>query len=547
MFVGSIHIRKIISVISVSLGVLSCTTDEKFPSIDNRIAGPVDVATSGQYSFVLNSDFDRNYNTGSILTLDLSQEAGSEKVGTHKVPRMGRSIFTRSSLMIATFDRTALDGNGSVEIYTIGSDGSLVTNVSQELECSPINGIISSSSTWAVVSCLGGEIYVASINSSDVGATSFKKVRDYAYARRAMYIYETSTDDYLLAFPTDFGEQTQGDYSAIDKLSLDINLANNANSTTTTITVDGENEIPDNFEASLAAIRTISARYPFQMAILNLSEAERNDFPLKEMGSVTDKDETKVIEVDGSSKTVYRYANNELKFLYFFLDKLAGQAADIGDGTTVTDVAPEDVASQTDGIKYYRTNFWEVQETDDSKVIYLSHRGVASNGSTDANNILKFNILDDGSVFDLPDPTTLADDAEGGFTKSFKEMFQVKRVMGFTSLARTGYPGDFGVAKKGSNEFVFVNQFRDEAYWSASDLIYAIDAKRIDGAVEPDFPIERWAGVDYRQSAYQLAILEESGSPSKIISCSFYGDSVLVFDIDAEKGIDVTQEPTAVF
>ena len=51
-----------------------CKRDEKFPDLGQNFAYPADVATSddGQQFYVVNSDFDRTYNKGSILVMDTS-------------------------------------------------------------------------------------------------------------------------------------------------------------------------------------------------------------------------------------------------------------------------------------------------------------------------------------------------------------------------------------------------------------------------------------------------------------------------------------------
>ena len=529
MFFGSSYIKAFISAASVAvLGIYGCTTDEKFPDIETNFAGPVDLVSVGSYGFVLNSDFDRKYNTGSIVTIDPSQESGSEKLRSHLVPRMGRSIYSSGQLMIATFDRVELDSMGSVEIYSVSNDGVLTTSYKQDLDCSPIAAVISSSQSWATVTCLNGGVYIAPLNTASLDTTTFRLVRDYDYARRALYIYESGSEAFLLAFPTDFGQQTSGDFGGSDNLKY-IMPSEDTQGTDTEgqITEEGSNEVPDDFESTAARIRQYGARYPYQLAILNLTESQANDFVFKGMASPSEAEETTVLS--SNNKTVYTYANNELKFIYFNLST-KGDEPNENSGTVVADL--------DETKNFYRTNFWEVKPSDTPEKFYLSHRGI--NESDDSNNILEFNILN-GEVFAGPTASTPAP-----FSNRFSGMFNVERVFGSSAIAKSGYPGDFEIRTIGGTSFAFVNQFRDEAYWDASSRLYAIDSTNLSLTEES---VQRWQGGDFNQSAHELSLVgsDTSGDPVYLISCSFYGDSVLVFPIDKSNGIDVSADPTVIY
>ena len=529
MFFGSIHIRKTIVTLSLSvLGLYGCTTDEQFPAIDTNFAGPVDVVSVGDYAFVLNSDFDRKYNTGSILTVDPSQVTGSEKLASHLVPRMGRSLYASGQFLIGTYDRVELSGMGSVEIYSVANDGSLSTSYSQELDCSPISAVISESQSWAVVSCLGGEVYIAPLDSGNIASTSFHYVRNYGYARRALYIYEQGSTAQLLAFPTDLGEQTSGDFGGNDVIKYEPNQESTG--TDSTVYVDGSNEVPDDFESSASKIRSYASRYPYQMAVLNLNVSQDNGFPLKIMASAIEANDTVTLASNG--KTVFEHANNELKFIYFNLDN-NGDAPNTNSGTVVADV--------DSNVLFYRTNFWTAQPGGTAGEFYLSHRGLA--GANDSNNILKV-IVNGSDVFAGP-----AADTPSEFSNEFKSMLTISREFGFHAVAKSGYPGDFAVTDLNGENYVFVNQFRDEAYWDASSKMYAIDAKNTSRNDHESLPPNRWVGADFRLSAYELALIGNSGGadPSYLISCSFYGDSMLVFPIDKDNGIDIETGPTVIY
>ncbi len=82
--------------------------------------GPVDVANSddGKYFYVLNSDFDRSYNQGSILTID---ESG-EKLGAVKTRRMGRAMALSGTDLLIMYDRPEPEGKYAIELYDLKSN-----------------------------------------------------------------------------------------------------------------------------------------------------------------------------------------------------------------------------------------------------------------------------------------------------------------------------------------------------------------------------------------------------------------------------------------
>ena len=68
----------------------SCAKKEAFPEIGTKFASPIDAAVSsdGNYFYVLNSDFDREYDTGSLVVLD----SDGEKLSALKIPRLARTL-----------------------------------------------------------------------------------------------------------------------------------------------------------------------------------------------------------------------------------------------------------------------------------------------------------------------------------------------------------------------------------------------------------------------------------------------------------------------
>lgn len=521
-----------------SLLVTACKTEERFPDIKGKFTGPIDIAVVGDYSYVLNSDFERTYNTGSIQSIDLTQsDLTQAHSATHYVPRMGNSLLAVDNNLVATFSRQDVGEMGSVEIYSLDGSGGMTTTVRQELDCSPIVSVVSDAKTWMAVACSTGELYVSTIENSDLSTVNLRLVRDYDYARRAMYIYESGGDTYLFAFPTDLGRKTESDLCSVDRYAYSSEQAVDSNGN---ITLSGSsNEVPDSLENRKDLIRRMERRYPYQMVILNLTALQSENFHYKELTSDIELvSNTTEISVNGSPKSIFEYANQELKFIYYPLERAAGDVTSSFDCDTASDSAEE-----AENIRFYRTNFWTTQSGESSGAFYLSQRGIDADidsQNTDANNILYFEVK---SGVDFSGPSSSTPTA---FSQTFEEMFSVTRIAGgFNSLEKTGYPGDFEVVDFTNERFVFINQFRDEDNWGASKL-YAIDAKNISGDETTNEP-KRWIGSDYSESAYQFAIYKNSQNvPSKLLSVSFYGESVLVFDLDAVDGIDPSVTPTKI-
>ena len=147
---------RMIAFITCWIGMSSCTTEQQFPNIGTAFSGPIDIASDGELLHVLNSDFDRRYNQGSIIAINPETE---EKVVT-EVSRMGRSLYIQGTKMLVTYDKTELEGEGKVEVMTLNPEvpGTFTSNGLQDIDCSPINGILSPSGNYGVVSCLAGEI-----------------------------------------------------------------------------------------------------------------------------------------------------------------------------------------------------------------------------------------------------------------------------------------------------------------------------------------------------------------------------------------------------
>ena len=110
---GNIFASFLIS--SALLSQASCKRDEVFPDLNDQVASPVDVAVSdsGKHFYIINADFDRTYNKGSIMVID---EDG-KKIKTVEIPRMARIVSVAGNAMVVTFDRRD-DDNASLPVLT---------------------------------------------------------------------------------------------------------------------------------------------------------------------------------------------------------------------------------------------------------------------------------------------------------------------------------------------------------------------------------------------------------------------------------------------
>ncbi|NRA65197.1 MAG: hypothetical protein HRU19_11985 [Pseudobacteriovorax sp.] len=564
----------------------SCTTEQQFPSIGNSFSGPIDVVSHNNLLYVLNSDFDRRYNQGSILVVNPATE---EKVAAHEVPRLGRSMHVVDDYMLVTYDPVDVDSAGSLAIYQLDGAGGIYANnptagvpvysfaFDVDVNCSPINGKLSPSRTYAVISCLDGDLFVARLGTDPSNTDQymkplsgvFKLVREYQYARRALHIHEeftkvgeqpVVTKSILLAFPTDMGEQSSSDFIAPDVISQVITVKASDNTGGTTIEPEFDysvtaktNEVPDGFETAedQDRLRQLRQRFPFQYVIYDLFAEEALDFPQKAVGTLGNGDVTR--EVNGT--TIFANANNELKFMYYRLpnplsdpvapDVTGDDEEDSADGEDPGEGDNSDEESpKVDTLNVYRTNFWSTQvpSSAGSNQFYLSQRGLG--GSGDSNNVLKVTIntaaLEQfsqwyASAQPIADPETAVD-------WRTDRIFSFERVSGFTSFEQQGYPGDFEIVDSGTREFLFVNQFRDEAYWDTSQTLYAVDAKWLGDDAEIITTPYRWRSPNFTLSAYQLA----STQSGFLGACSFYGDALIVFPIDSLTGIDPDAEPAII-
>jgi hypothetical protein len=458
----------------------ACRTEETLPPIGQNIAGPVDVDAdeSGQYFYVLNSDFERRFGEGSILIVTTE----GEKLKALTTPRMGRILEIIGSQMLVAYDRAEPGEDGKLELYDISDPRNPVLHKVWDFECAPLNVVGAEGYSHFAVSCGEGYLYVGTLKSP-LAQSDLKKVRGYEVARRALYI--DVKRELIFAFPTDLGAQNIEDARLEDKLTYDATGTAKA----------GANEIPDAWEEARRGRDYRLGWYPYQLAIYDIKEGRDAKFPYKSL----DKDDDTAEEVQA-----------EHRWIYFVLNSL--------DGTPDSDDGILNPAT-----KNYRTNFWEAKPypgEDDSFLV--SQRGV--NASVHANNVIKVTITGDVKAVAKGEGKCAA-----GYTTlnemcvpNMETILEFDRVYGFTA-DKSHYPGSFETAMVNGQTMLMVNHFKEPYYFQQKDRSYAIAAALLDDGL---WTSELKASA-FADSYYQIAINEQG----RAITCVFYGDAVLLMDI----------------
>ncbi len=477
---------------TIWLGVLlvsACKSKEKFPSLGEQISGPVDVATSpsGDYFYVLNSDYERRFNEGSLLIIDPAAPDGNYKKAIIPTRRLGRTLSVAQNLLLVLYDDPDRSGKGRVELWSLATETNPSLTSSWEIDCTPLNAIIAPTKPYFAVTCSQGQIYLGTIG----GANTLDMVRSYGFEHRALYFYE-GAKTWLLGFPSDSDGGLNEDLVTPDQQGY---IA------AEDLIVDQPNSVPDIFELTPQARRRIGAPLPFQMFAYSVSDEEAASAAAKEAdpeGSTFER--FRLIEL-GPSPSKPTLANQELLYVHYILRESDGQPTS-AEGTS-------DLYT-----KIYRTNFWTAQSAGDgdSNSFYLSQRG-NTYGST-SNNIVRMRLNE----------TALARVGQSPVT--FEDIFEVERVYGFSqdrdNPAR--FPSDFEYAEIEGEPMLLINHFRDLVRFREAPF-YAISRKFL---LEPKSE-ERPSSADstgFGDSYYQLAV-SKSG---KVLSCSFYGNVLFLFD-----------------
>ena len=179
--VRSVEIAILLKVLLLIILVTNCAHEENFPALGQRLASPVDVAVSvaGDYFYVLNADYDRTYNRGSILVLD----AEGNKLNAVAVPRMARNLSVAGDKLLVTFDRNTTVDDATVQLYSLAQPSKPSLLKSWKIDCMPLSVVMRSEFSYFFVSCAQGELFLG-----DHANLSLKHVRTYRHPRRALHL-----------------------------------------------------------------------------------------------------------------------------------------------------------------------------------------------------------------------------------------------------------------------------------------------------------------------------------------------------------------------
>lgn len=474
----------------------TCTEDEVFPDLGMGFAGPsaVEVSEDGKHFYVLNSDFERKYNEGSLLVID---EEGVKKTWID-VRRMGINMSVAGSRLLVIYDDE--DGyddededddkprEAAVEIFSIDETDSskLERKAALSIDCSPINVTHRKDYKYFFVTCAGGDLFLGQFGDNLEDST-IKLVRKYDYTRRALYI--DTKRDLLFAFITDLAKQTTSDLKLLDSRAFSDDLTATA----------GPNEIPDDYEDTRSArTRTIN-RYRLQYVVYDIkseSEQEPEAFPYRSL-----KDDEDPV------------ADSELRWLYYTLNDF--------DGTPDSDDGVLDA-----NYKNYRTNIWEAKPNpQDQDSFYISHRG--AEGSENANNIVKVSIIGDlkatPASSETDDCGPQKDNVSSMCVPKTGNVLSFERVYGFNGeVDEFHYPGDFEIKEVNGQQLLLVNHFRDLAHWDSDDQRFSIEAKVIG---------QTWLSYlrddSHNRSYHEIAVNQRG----RALTSSFYGESVILLNV----------------
>lgn len=493
----------VLATVAVTAFFAACKADEKFPKLTDEVVSPVDVAVSddGSHFYVLNADFDRTYNTGSLLALD----ADGNKVGHVKVPRMGRNLVLAGNDLLVTYDYRDDDENPRAELYDVSTPESPTLKAAFELECSPANAVMRKGYDHFALTCIDGRLYIGTL-AADRAASTIKLVRSYRMSRRALVL--DPTRELLFAFPSD-PEQTKladSEYADITQYDADA----------TEVLVDDKqtpNEVPDDMEKNKRQASNKSQRRQYQFVVYDIA-AERANAP----DCTVTAEETCAFPYREDPDSV---VDQEHRWIYFKLSNFDGTP----DNSTY---------AQDPNYKYYRSNFWEGQpDPADANVFYLSHRGPPSKSVMYANQIVRVTLIDDPHV------------GEDGKIPATERYMTFDRVYGFKGQGvgsdgvdnfKYHFPGDFEIAEVDGQKLLVVNHFRDlgSNKWKRGDTYFSLGAQVIDDFTW--FTEQTGSATAGDVTTYYRVAMNGSG---KAVSCSFYGNAVMLLQVTPGVGMEV--------
>lgn len=446
-----------------------CKQKEKFPDLGSRFSGPdaVAVSDSGTHFYVLNTDFERFYNKGSIVVLD---EAGN-KVNVVETPRMGRMLRVAGNYMLAGFDRIDTGEPTEVILYNVADPANPVKMQSWLTDAAPVNAAMVKGYNHFAVTLSNGQLLLGTFEGE--GAPSLTKVRDYGIFRRALYL--DPNRELLFAFTTDFAAPSMEDRAGQeDSRTFDLNGV---------LVANVPNDVPDGMEQDIKAVRAeLSNRQLYQFVIYDIGKERAAGFPHRLLGDLEDK-------------TV----DNELRWLYFTLTSQDG-IPDNMDGY-------ENPFHQT-----YRTNIWDAApDPEDPDAFYFSQRGGLKGSGQYANNVVHARITGSPAVKEGKVPRT-------------STYLSFERAYGFAGeVNERSYPGNIDVKVINNLPVLMVTDSRDQVYWKEDNLIYSLTAKNLDGT--------QWytklATTDH-QLSYTGVVVNQRGIG---VSASYYGSRVATFKV----------------
>ncbi len=459
----------------------SCRENISKPAIGDSISTPIHLASdpSGNYFYVLNSDFLHKYSDGSILVLD----SNGAKVGAVPIPRLGKVLSVSDSNLFVSFDHNSGDTDTVTMLFDISDPKKPVEAAKWTLpKCTPVNVVSRSGSDYFAVSCQEGDLYMGIVSTNKANST-LTKVRSYPQvigtARRAMYL--DTNRRLLFLFITDMGTG-----SFIDKIEADQQTwVNNKK------TGDQPDEIPDNLQQS-----NIRARD-------SLKNTTQWQFMLYDFGSELDQNNG---AFPSTPKNFEDVRDTEARWLYFKLNNYEGSPDSL------------DLAGDTSQ-KYYRTNFWDAQpDPDDSNSFYLSHRGLGRVGkSENANDLVKVTFIA-GS-----DPR-----AKGGVVPKLTDYFTFTRVYGFKGdeTGKDKYFSPFLITRLSGYKVVLLNSFRDLSNFK--DPRYTLSAANlIENLDVPPLWFTQVSSTDIDTSYYHLALANNGN----LLTISFFDESLELFNV----------------
>ena len=249
--------------IATLIFVSACAHEENFPPLGERIASPVDVAVSddGKHFYVLNADYDRTYDSGSLLVLD----AQGNKLRAVPIPRMARNLVVAGKQLLVTFDRSTADEDATVQLYSLADTSKPRLRKSWAINCLPLAASMRQDFVYFFISCAQGELFIG--NSQDL---SLKHVRTYQYPRRALHL--DPQRGLLYAFVGSVNRQRFNDITLEDRLTINEQGKES----------EGADDIPDAWAQS----SRLTKRAPvFQYAIYDIfaaRDAKPEAFPRRE-------------------------------------------------------------------------------------------------------------------------------------------------------------------------------------------------------------------------------------------------------------------------